>query len=248
VTAALTDTTASVLFAQPNYFGVIEDAEAICNAAHASGAKAIMSVYPIAMGLLKTPGECGADVAVGEGQPLGIPMGFGGPYLGFMASTKKLMRSLPGRIVGETTDENGSRAFVLTLQAREQHIRREKASSNICSNEALCALTASVYLAAVGPDGLKDCASLCYNKAHYALSRLLTIPGVALKYDQTFFNEFVTTLPVDAQTVNTALAKKGILGGLACEDGILWCVTEKNSKTQIDEMVSIVKEVCTSCN
>ena len=152
----------------PNYFGVLEDMDAIVSAAHGAGAKVIMGVNPISLGLLKTPGEYGADIAVGEGQPLGMPLSFGGPYLGFMTCKKAMMRKLPGRIVGQTTDAQGNRCFVLTLQAREQHIRREKASSNICSNEALCAMTASVYLAAMGPRGLRQVAAdLCFSKAHY---------------------------------------------------------------------------------
>lgn len=242
--AAASAGNACILFQQPSYYGMIEDAEALCHAAHEVGAKAIMSVNPIAMGMLKTPGECGADIAVGEGQPLGLPMAFGGPYLGFMASTKAMMRKLPGRIVGQTTDANGNRAFVLTLQAREQHIRREKASSNICSNEALCALTASVYLAAMGPKGLADCASLCCSKAHYAAQQLTQISGVSLVNSGAFFHEFVTTCPVPVEKVQAALAEHGILGGLPVQDGILWCVTETNSKAQIDRMVAIVKEVC----
>ena len=152
--AALTDTTACLYVQSPNYYGVLEDMDALVAAAHGAGARVVMGANPISLGMLKTPGEYGADIAVGEGQPLGMPLGFGGPYLGFMACRKELMRRLPGRIVGETVDHEGRRCFVLTLQAREQHIRREKASSNICSNEALCAMTASVYLAANGPQGL----------------------------------------------------------------------------------------------
>ena len=155
---------------QPNFFGCLEDLEPL--QAATGGAKLIVSCNPIALALLKTPGECGADIAVGEGQPLGIPLSWGGPYLGFMATTAKLMRRLPGRIVGETADEQGRRAFVLTLQAREQHIRREKASSNICSNEALCALRAAAYLAAMGPKGLRKAAQLCHAKAHYLRRKL----------------------------------------------------------------------------
>ncbi len=154
--AAVAADTAAVYVQSPNYFGVIEDMDAVIEAAHAAGAKVIMAANPISLGLLKTPGEYGADIAVGEGQPLGMPLSFGGPYLGYMTCKKGMMRKLPGRIVGETTDHDGNRAYVLTLQAREQHIRREKASSNICSNEALCAMTASVYLAAMGPAGLRQ--------------------------------------------------------------------------------------------
>ncbi|MCF0107132.1 MAG: aminomethyl-transferring glycine dehydrogenase subunit GcvPA [Holdemanella sp.] len=241
---ALGTDSACLLFQQPNYYGIIEDGEALVSLAHETGAKAIMSVNPISMGLLKTPGECGADIAVGEGQPLGMPMAFGGPYLGFMASTKKMMRKLPGRIVGQTEDAKGNRAFVLTLQAREQHIRREKASSNVCSNEALCAMTAAVFMASVGPEGLASMAKSCFNKAHYAMSKLAEIPGVSLVYNEEFFHEFLMTCPVDPACINKALAENGILGGLPVDGKILWCVTEKQSKAQIDKMVSIVQEVC----
>ena len=242
--AAIDDTTACIYFQQPNFYGQIEDGQGLCQMAHEKGCKAIMGVNPIAMGMLQTPGECGADIAVGEGQPLGMSLAFGGPYLGFMASTQAMMRKLPGRIVGQTTDAKGNRAFVLTLQAREQHIRREKASSNICSNQALCAMTAAVYLAAMGPKGLAECAHQCYNKAHYAQEKLCQIPGVSLVYTGPYFHEFVTTTPVCSQTVTQKLAEKGILGGLPVEEGILWCVTEQNSKAQIDALVEAMKEVC----
>lgn len=244
VKAALDGTSACLYFQQPSFFGQIEDAEALCQAAHEAGAKAIMGVNPIAMGLLKTPGACGADVAVGEGQPLGMPLSFGGPYLGFMAATQAMMRKLPGRIVGQTADDQGRRAFVLTLQAREQHIRREKASSNICSNEALCAMTAAVYLAAMGPEGLRSCAEQCCAKAHYLSDQLCQIPGVKLAYTGEFFHEFVTTCPKDPEMVNRALEEKGILGGLPVEGGILWCATECCTKEQMDAAAAVVKEVC----
>ena len=171
-----------------------------------------------------------------------MPMGFGGPYLGIMATTTKYMRKLPGRIVGETVDSKGNTAYVLSLQAREQHIRREKASSNICSNEALCALTASIYLAAMGPKGLQEAASQSRAKAHYLAKELCKIPGVSMKYEGEYFHEFVTTVP-KAEQVLKALEDKGILGGLPVEQGILWCATEKVSKTQLDQAVAIVKEV-----
>lgn len=245
LTQALGDDAACVYFQTPNYFGLLEDGDALVSAAHAAGAKAIMGVNPIALGILKTPGACGADIAVGEGQPLGLPLGFGGPYLGFMASTKALMRKLPGRIVGQTADAQGNRAFVLTLQAREQHIRREKASSSICSNEALCALTASVYLAAMGPQGMAQVAEQCLSKAHYAAEKLTALPGFQLVYDKPFFHEFVTTCPVPAETLERALAEHGMLGPLPLEGGrLLWCVTEVASKAKIDEMAALVKEVC----
>ena len=235
-------TSACLYIQSPNFFGQIEDVQQAAEAVHAVGAKLIMGCNPIALGLYKTPAELGADIAVGEGQPLGMPLSFGGPYLGFMATTKAMMRKLPGRIVGETTDVDGKRAFVLTLQAREQHIRREKASSNICSNQALCAMTAAVYLATVGPEGLKQVANLCYQKAHYLMQQLTAIPGITLRYQGPFFHEFVTDQG-DANRILLKLEQEGILGGLPLSDGgILWCATEKNSKEDIDRMVGIIRK------
>lgn len=240
----LDDTAACVYLAQPNYYGLIEDAAAAAQLAHDAGAKLVLGVNPIAAALLKTPAECGADIAVGEGQPLGLPLSFGGPYLGFMAATSTMMRKLPGRIVGETTDGNGSRAFVLTLQAREQHIRREKAGSNICSNQALCAMTAAVYMAAMGPEGLKDAAVQCLSKAHYMAERISAVPGFALRYKGEFFHEFVTECPLDTDILLSALAEKGILGGLPLPDGgLLWCATEMNTKAEIDLLEAVLREV-----
>lgn len=242
--AMLDETVACVYIASPNYYGLIESSEAIGKLAHEAGAKFIMGINPIAAALLKTPAECGSDIAVGEGQPLGMPLSFGGPYLGFMAATSAMMRKLPGRIVGETKDSEGNRAFVLTLQAREQHIRREKASSNICSNEALCAMTAAVYMSAMGREGIKDVASQCLSKAHYAASEISSVSGFALKHKGEFFHEFVTECPVDCKKLISALEEKGILGGLPMPDGtILWCVTELNTKNEIDLLVSILREV-----
>ena len=240
--AMLTPDVSSVYFAQPNFFGQLEDSEALIAAAHEAGAMVVMGCNPISLAVLKTPGELGADVAVGEGQPLGMPLAYGGPYLGFMATTKKNMRSLPGRIVGETRDANGNRAFVLSLQAREQHIRREKASSNICSNEALCALTAGLYLATMGPEGLKEAARQCMAKAHYLAAELSRLPGVSLPNPGPFFHEFVTALPKQDEVLKK-LDEAGILGGLPVEGGLLWCVTEKASKADLDKTVAIVKEV-----
>ena len=242
--AALKDTAACFYVQQPNYYGNLEDAKELGEIVHAAGAKYIMGCNPIALGMIKTPAECGADVAVGEGQPLGMSLAFGGPYLGFMAATEKMLRKLPGRIVGETVDRDGKRAYVLTLQAREQHIRREKASSNICSNQALCALTAGVYLSAMGEEGIRKAASLCCSKAHY-LQAELEKAGLKLKYSAPFFHEFVTVSEVKAEIILDALEKKGILGGLPLgEYEILWCATEKNTKAEIDLTAGIVKEVC----
>ena len=232
---------ASVYVQQPNFFGLFEDADALSDAVHESGALFILGCNPIALGIMKTPRDLGADIAVGEGQPLGLPIGFGGPYLGFMATTQKYMRRLPGRIVGETTDNAGNRAYVLSLQAREQHIRREKAGSNICSNEALCALTASVYLAVMGPDGLAEAASSSMAKAHYLCEQLCSLPGISLRFEGEFFHEFLLDMP-KPDKVLAALDEKNILGGLPYADGVLWCVTEKVSKETLDEVVSVVKE------
>lgn len=240
-------TTASLYIEQPNYFGQFEDVEKAAEVIHAAGAKLIVGCNPISLGILKTPAECGADIAVGEGQPLGMPIAFGGPYLGFMATNKAMTRKLPGRIVGETEDVDGKRAYVLTLQAREQHIRREKASSNICSNQALCAMTAAVYLAAMGAEGLRKAAELSMSKAHYLAQELCKIPGFEMKHSGEYFHEFVTTCPVCPEKLMAELDKHGILGGLPmCGDYkgcILWCCTEKNTKEDIDRMVAIIKEV-----
>ncbi len=246
--ALLNEQTACVYLQQPNYFGLLEPAEAIAAATHQAGAKFVLSVNPIAAAILKTPRDCGADIAVGEGQPLGLPLAFGGPYLGFMATTNALIRRLPGRIVGETVDLAGKRAFVLTLQAREQHIRREKASSNVCSNQALCALTAAVYCSAMGPTGLQEAASQCHAKAHYAARQISAIPGFALRYQGEFFHEFLTETPYCAETILAKLAEKDILGGYPVSGGMLWCVTEMNSKAQIDALTAVLKEVSSTCN
>ncbi len=238
----LTNEVACFYVQQPNFYGQMEDAPALGQMVHESGALYVMGCNPISLAILKTPRDCGADIAVGEGQPLGLPMGFGGPYLGYMACTDKLMRRMPGRIVGETEDANGQRAYVLSLQAREQHIRREKAGSNICSNEALCALTASVYMAAMGPEGIAEAARQSMSKAHYLARGLCAIPGVSMRYPGEFFHEFVTEMP-HTEAVLAALEDADILGGLPVDGGILWCATEKVSKAALDKTLSVVKEV-----
>ena len=238
-----TSSVACLIIQTPNYYGLVEDGAAIADAVHASGAKLIASCNPIALGLLETPGEFGADIAVGEGQPLGLPMGFGGPYLGFMASTKDMMRKLPGRIVGQTTDVDGKRAYVLTLQAREQHIRREKASSNICSNEALCAMTAAVYLSSMGSAGLEKVASSCMANARYLLDGLTAL-GFTRKYTGEFFHEFVTICPCEAALLSEKLAAHGYLSGLVTgQKEMLWCTTEMNTRSEIDGLLAVIKEV-----
>ncbi len=239
----LTPDVASVIVQQPNFYGQLEEAEKIGELVHAAKAMYILSCDPISLAILPTPKEVGADVMVGEGQCLGLPIAWGGPYLGIMATTAKHMRKLPGRIVGETTDDAGNRAYVLSLQAREQHIRREKASSNICSNEALCALTAGLYMATMGPEGMREAAKQTTAKAHYLQAELCRLPGVALKFDGPFYQEFVTVLP-RRDAVLSALDEAGILGGLPLgEDEILWCATEKVTKAELDKAVAVVKEV-----
>lgn len=235
---------ACFLMQQPNYYGLMEDAAALGEITHEAGAKFVMGVNPIACAIMKTPRDCGADIVVADGQPLGLDTAFGGPYLGIMATTDAMTRKLPGRIVGETHDVNGDTGYVLTLSAREQHIRREKASSNICSNQALCAFTAGVYMAAMGTDGMQQAARLCVSKAHYFASELEKI-GCKLKYEGEFFHEFVTEVacPNCRKRILDALAAEGILGGQPVDGGILWCVTELVSKAQLDKVVAIVKEV-----
>ncbi|MCD8021542.1 MAG: aminomethyl-transferring glycine dehydrogenase subunit GcvPA [Lachnospiraceae bacterium] len=236
---------ACLLIQSPNYYGIIEDCGKIAKAVHTAGMKLVVHCNPISLALLETPGEYGADIAVGEGQPLGLPMAFGGPYLGFMASKKELMRKLPGRIVGQTVDTEGNRAFVLTLQAREQHIRREKAGSNICSNEALCAMTAAVYMSAMGNQGLKRVADSCTTNAHFLLSELEKI-GFQRKYNHEFFHEFVTICPCDARKLSRSLAECGYLSGLPIsEREMLWCATEMNTEEEIRNLSSTILSALT---
>ncbi len=236
------DAAACVIIQTPNYYGLFEDAEEIGVIAHGKGAKFVMNCNPIALSVMKTPAECGADIAVGEGQPLGMSIAFGGPYLGFMAAKSAMARKLPGRIVGETVDKNGKRGFVLTLQAREQHIRREKASSNICSNQALCALTAAVYMSAMGETGMKAVAGNSMSKAHYFASELTKIDGVELAFNDEFFHEFTVKMP-KTNEVLAALEKNGILGGYPDEKGVIFCTTEVVTKAEMDKAVEIIKEV-----
>ncbi|NLB90507.1 MAG: aminomethyl-transferring glycine dehydrogenase subunit GcvPA [Clostridiales bacterium] len=244
LSALLDNTIACVYLQYPNFYGTFEQTEEMIALAQQAGAKVVLGCNPLALTLYKTPGEMGADIVVGEGQPLGMPLSYGGPYLGFMAAKEGLTRKLPGRIVGETTDVDGKRAYVLTLQAREQHIRREKASSNICTNQALCAMTASIYMATMGPKGMKEAAMQSFQKAHYFQVQLEKVCGLAPVGQEKFFHEFVTKGEGKREEILSALAEKGMLGGLPVgEDELLWCVTEVVTKDQLDEAVATIKEV-----
>lgn len=246
--AKLDSETAAVLVQYPNYFGSIEDIETIAAAAHEAGALCIVSANPIALAMLEAPGNLGADIVTGDGQPLGIPLSFGGPYVGFLAAKKALLRRMSGRIVGRAKDVDGKQGYVLTLQAREQHIRREKASSNICSNQALMALTTTIYMSLMGSEGLKEVAMQCFQKAHYMKSELGKIAGVALPFTASFFHEFVVKVPNAKKLLNN-MQEQGFLGGILLEkyypemkDCILVAVTEKRTKCEIDRFCSLVKE------
>ncbi len=240
--------TAGVLIQHPNFFGNLEPVSDIGGVAKEAGALFVPCVDPISLALLRAPADYGADIVVGEGQPLGNPVSFGGPYLGFFAARQKFMRRMPGRIVGATVDAEGKRGFVLTLQTREQHIRRERATSNICSNEALCALAATVYLSLMGPSGLRGVAEQCLKKSHYTLERLLEIPGVTREFSAPFFKEFVVRVEADPDTVNERLYERGIIGGLNLGrfypelDGcMMFCVTEKRTGAEIEDLVEVIR-------
>jgi len=247
---ALDDRTAAVLLQNPNFFGVIDDHSDIVKKAHKLGIIAIQSVYPVALALLKSPGEQEFDIATGEGQSLGIPLSFGGPYLGFIAAKKALVRKMPGRIVARTVDSAGKQGFVLSLQAREQHIRREKATSNICSNEALCALRAHLYLSLLGRQGLKNTAQLCLDKADYAKERIKAIPGVKIMESSPTFNEFIVKLPIDAGECVGRMIELGFAAGFplgryyeGMENYLLVAVTEKRTKYEIGQLAEALEAV-----
>ena len=230
---------AGVIVQQPNVFGIVEDFTGFAEACHEQKALFIIDSVAADLAVLKTPGEWGADIAVGDGQSLGIPMQFGGPYVGYMCCTEKLIRKMPGRIVGMTKDSRDQRAFVLTLQAREQHIRRQKATSNICSNQSLMALFVTIYCSLLGKQGLKEAAELSYAGAHYLCDELLKTGRFKLVYDKPFFNEFFMKYDGDADTLYQRFIEAGILGGVRAEDGILFAVTEKRTKEEIDNLVKI---------
>lgn len=234
---------AGVIVQQPNRYGIVEDFTGVAETCHQHKALFIMNSIAADLAILKTPGEWGADIAVGEGQSLGIPMTWGGPYIGYMCTTEKLVRKMPGRIVGKTTDNNGRRAFVLTLQAREQHIRRQKATSNICSNESLMALWVTIYMATMGKKGLKEAAQMSCDGAHYLADKLCEDNRFKLTFDKPFFNEFCTTYSGNVDDLLTKLISKGIFGGIRIDEHTLMiAVTEKRTKEEIDQLISICHE------
>ncbi|MCI0520812.1 MAG: aminomethyl-transferring glycine dehydrogenase subunit GcvPA [Chloroflexi bacterium] len=241
--------TALVIVQYPDFFGRILDYAALAQAAHAAGALLSVAVNPLALGLLTPPGEFGADIVTGEGQPLGIPLSFGGPYLGIFATRKEYVRKMAGRLVGESLDNRGQRAYVLTLTAREQHIRREKATSNICSNQGLIALASTVYMSLLGKHGLRQVAELCYQKAHYAAAQIAALPDFALWSPAPFYHEFVVRCPGSVEEINQHLLAHGILGGYdlgddypELENHMLIAVTEMNTKEEIDGLVAVLGE------
>jgi glycine dehydrogenase subunit 1 len=248
LTAAIDDQVASVVLQNPNFFGTVDDYTDIADTAHSKGALMILAAYPLSLGLLKSPGEMNADIATAEGQSLGLPLSFGGPYLGILTANEKYIRSMPGRIVGRTTDKDGNDAFVLTLQPREQHIRREKATSNICSNQGLCALRALIYMSLIGRGGLKDLSKTIYDKTQYAKKILAEIQSLKIP-DTPCFNEFVIELPVDATQFRDTLSKKGISAGIplgtfypARKNSLMIAVTEKRTREEIDALAAAIKE------
>ncbi len=248
--AMLDENTACLIIQNPNFLGQLEDVNGLADAVHEAGALFVVAVDPISLALFKPPGEYGADIVVGEGQSLGNQLNFGGPYLGIFACREKYVRRMPGRLVGATVDTEGRRGFVLTLTPREQHIRREKATSNICTNEALCALAAGAYLVTMGKHGLRKVAELCYHKAHYAAQHIAEIPGFELVGDRPFFKEFVVRCPKAPAEINRRLLERKIIGGYELgrayshlADCMLFCVTEMNTKEEIDHLVGALREI-----
>jgi glycine dehydrogenase subunit 1 len=249
-TKQLDNTIGAVLLQNPNFFGCLDDLTDVIAQTHNAGAIAVVSAYPISLGVVKTPGEMDADIVTGDGQSLGLPLSFGGPYLGFMSTKKKYVRNMPGRIVGATQDGQGRRGYVLTLQAREQHIRREKAASNICTNMQLCALRSVIYLSLLGKHGFADVARQCMDRAGYAWTRLKAIKGVEPLYDRPFFNEFALKLPKDAGEVVSDLISEGIAAGFPAgryyagmENVLLCAFTEKRTKVEIDILAAKLEAV-----
>jgi len=230
---------AGVIVQQPNVYGIVEDFTGFADACHEHKALLVMDSVAADLAVLKTPGEWGADIAVGDGQSLGIPLSFGGPYVGYMCCTEKLIRKMPGRIVGKTVDNRGQRAFVLTLQAREQHIRRQKATSNICSNQSLMALFVTMYMALMGREGVKEAAERSYAAAHYLCDELQKTGRFQLVYQKPFFNEFYVKYDGDVNTLYQRFIDAGMLGGIRLEEGILFAVTEKRTKEEIDNLIKV---------
>jgi glycine dehydrogenase subunit 1 len=232
---------ACLIVQQPNFFGHFEDLTAYAKNAKDAGALLVVVADPISLGMFKPPGEYGADIVVAEGQSLGSPINYGGPGLGIFCCREEYLRRMPGRLVGKTVDTDGNPGYVLTLAAREQHIRRERATSNICTNEALVALATTVYLATLGKTSLRKVAELCYHKAHYAADAISKLKGYSLAFSEPFFKEFVVRCPIPPAKINEALFKEKIIGGLdvsdAVEHGMLLCVTEMNTKNEIDRLV-----------
>jgi len=264
---SLDQETACLVVQYPNFYGYIEDMAGLTEAAHSQGALLVVSADPMAMGMFQPPGHYGADIVTGEGQPLGIPASFGGPYVGLFATKQEYIRQMPSRLSGRTVDNQGRTGYVLTLQTREQHIRRERATSNICTNEALYALASSIYLAALGKQGLRQVAELCYQKAHYAAGRIAQLPGYSLPFQGTFFQEFVVSCPTSPSDINRRLLDQNILSGLNISEAfsnvppleggttggssphsaestnaMLLCVTEMNSRQEIDALVEALSE------
>ena len=246
----LDDSTACLIVQYPNFFGRIEDLQAVSDKAHKAGARFMVSVYPLALGLLPPPGDFDADIVTGEGQSLGVPQSLGGPVVGILAAKQDLVRQLPGRLAGMSSDEEGKRGFVLALQTREQHIRREKATSNICTNQGLLALAATVYLSSVGPTGLRKIAEMCYQNAHYLADQISALDGFDVVGTGEFFNEFAVRTPVSVNEVNRHLQQAGIIGGYdlskvdsSLENTMLICATEMNNREQIDQLISELGKV-----
>ena len=241
----LDDQTACLMISNPNFFGQFEPVDGLADRIHAHGAMLAVTVNPISLGLFRPPSEYGADIVTGEGQPLGVPLSFGGPYLGFFCTSREYMRRIPGRIVGETVDKDGRRGYVLTLKTREQDIRREKATSNICTNQGLMALAASVYMSVMGKSGLQQAANLCYQKTHHAAKEIGKLPGYAVESDQPFFHEFVVKCPASVSEINEyLLVEHDIIGGYDLgkdyrhlQNHMLLCCTETNTRQEIDELV-----------
>ena len=245
--ATLEEGTACLLVQQPNFFGYLEDLADLSERAHSQGALLVVSSDPIALGMFKPPGDYDADIVVAEGQSLGVPPSYGGPYVGIFACKERYLRQMPGRIVGKTVDTQGRTGYVLTLQAREQHIRRERATSNICTSVALISLTATAYMAALGKRGMRHIAELCYHKAHYCASLIDQIPGYSLPVEGAFFREFVIRCPLPPATINQRLLERTIIGGLDVSswvpDGMLLCLTEMNTRQEIEALTKALAEI-----